>query len=337
MENKFDNYTEVDIKTWITNKKVLFVTNSNLMPGTMYLASLKTYIDYVPMHNMHIVSGLQSPEPFYGIKVFYKLAHQIFVNDVFKKFDYIIYIDEDAFVVDFMKLMNIFYDFCKDDAYSVAGIQDGGVVCHRNHSKLFVNTFVSFWNVKKMRELTNLDELINFINVLLSDKMNTYKTFIDIMNENEPELLSKMNELADRQIDKVKKFRKENFNEYGEVPYCETVRNDPSNPIEPHQIPYSFKDGEETYNFEPYYVVEQAFVWLTKLPIYYMFASDLYNKDETECDNSGLTSAIYEDDTSEPVVVHTWFSRGYTKFPKNEIELYHTNRINSVISKYGIL
>lgn len=336
MEKKFNEYSEAKLKSWISEKKILFVTNSTLMPGGMYLSSLRTYIDYIPIHNMFIVPGLNNDKPYYGIKVFYEMTMRCIIESLFKKYDYIIYIDEDAFVNDFHSLMNIFYDFYKNDEYCMAGIQDGGVICHRTHSKLMVNTFVSFWNIKKLRDNNVTPNMFNdVINMIVEKNDESYLKFRNIMKENHNDLYLKMNELADKNIERVKEYREKNFIN-GEVPYCETVKNDPNNPIEPHQIPYSFKDEKENNNFEPYYVIEQAYILLTGCPIYYMYATDLFNKEETECDNSGLTSVILNDE-DEPVVVHTWFTRAYTKYPVIEKQLYHTNRINTVIEKYGKL
>lgn len=336
MEKYFNDFSENEMKSWITDNRVLFATNSNLLPGSMYLASLKTYIDNVPVHNMYIASGFQKPEPFYGAKVFHHMSINAFIDNIFKKYDYIVYIDEDAFVTDFQELMNIFHDFMKDDEYCLGGIQDGGVICHRNHSRLMVNTFVSFWNLKLLRQSSESPkEFHSIVTSISSDPKNSYTWFKNRISQINPSLFVKMKELADSNIDKVTAYRKTHFID-GEVPYCETVKNDPTNPVEPHQIPYSFSDDVETYNFEPYYAIEQAYILMTGKPVYYMYATDLFNKDETECDNSGLTSVILSDE-DKPVVVHTWFTRQYTKYPVNKVQLYHTNRINTIITKYGVL
>lgn len=335
MEKYFNDFSDVQLKQWLSDNRVLFVTNSNLLPGSTFLASMRTYIDYLPVHNFYVISGLQEPKPFYGLNVFFDLIRLSISKTTLQFFDYIIYIDEDAFVADFRDMMNVFYDFMKEDKFCMGGIQDGGVICHRNHSKLFVNTFLSFYNLKQVRasEMT-VSALVDFCNELVKHD-NNYEVFINRLKTEKSELYAKMNELADNNIELVREYRKKYFIN-SEVPYCETVKNDPDNSIEPHQVPYSSRDDEEKKNFEPYYIIEQALVWFTELPVYYMFATDLFDKDETECDNSGLTSVVFGSDDTK-AVVHTWFSRAYTKWPQHKVQLKHTKRINTVIEKYGVL
>jgi hypothetical protein len=217
----------------------------------------------------------------------------------------------------------------------MSGTQDGGVICHRNHSKLFVNTFISFYNLKRLRESeTPLKTFIGMCNEIGSND-NSYEYFINKLKTEKRDLYNKMNELADNNIAHIKEYRDKYFVN-SEVPYCEIVKNDPDNKVEPHQIPYSWRDDEEKRNFEPYYIIEQCLVWFTELPIYYLKATDLFDKDETECDNSGLTSVVLGNNDNK-AVVHTWFSRMYSKWPQNQVMLKHTKRINTVIEKYGVL
>mgnify|MGYP003301721956 CR=1 FL=1 len=51
MEEKFENLTDNQIKNWLILNKVCFVTNSNASLGSLYLPSLKTYIDIIPQNN----------------------------------------------------------------------------------------------------------------------------------------------------------------------------------------------------------------------------------------------------------------------------------------------
>jgi len=57
-------------------------------------------------------------------------------------------------------------------------------------------------------------------------------------------------------IKQVSKFRKKHFDDNGECPYCEIVRDDPNNTIERYQEPYTYSDEVEVINFEPYYIIE---------------------------------------------------------------------------------
>ena len=38
-----------NIKTWLSQNKVCFVTNSIAIPSTLLIPSLKTYIEYIPI------------------------------------------------------------------------------------------------------------------------------------------------------------------------------------------------------------------------------------------------------------------------------------------------
>jgi len=76
-----------------------------------------------------------------------------------------------------------------------------------------------------------------------------------------------------------------------------------------------------------------------------LFGTDLYDSDfvKNNCtfDLSGLTSAIYSNDIKNEfydtnlIAVHTWFSRGYTKWPTTQQQLKHTKRINSIIKNFS--
>lgn len=334
--------TQDELKKWVSDNKVLFVTNSTLRPGGTFLASLKCYVDYIPMHNLAVIPGTKTTVmkegrqvelPRYGVDVFDEMTYRIMKDPVWRVFDYIVYIDDDCFVKDFEGLMDVLEEFIESGC-CLAGPQDGGVFSHRNHSQLMINTFLSFWNAKLMREKCSLDVYQNILKDIYSSK-EPYKTFLGALsNDLEDLMCSKANE----KISVLKDYRKRNFSikkdDDGWTSYAEVVTNDKDNPVEPHQTPYSYK--EEAGNFEPYYVVEQAWVLGTKAPIMYFNATDYYDAtiNDEETDNSGLTSAVYGKDMNL-LAVHTWFSRFYSKVPQNQLMLKHTIRTNKVISQIG--
>jgi len=46
----------------------------------------------------------------------------------------------------------------------MSGIPDGGILCHRNHSRLMVNTFLSFWNIKLLRDKqVKINDIIDYM------------------------------------------------------------------------------------------------------------------------------------------------------------------------------
>ena len=48
------------IKTWLSQNKVCFVTNSSAMPSTLLISSLKTYIEYIPIQNFWLIPGIRN-------------------------------------------------------------------------------------------------------------------------------------------------------------------------------------------------------------------------------------------------------------------------------------
>lgn len=334
----------VEIKTWLSQNKVCFVTNSICLPSSLLIPSLKTYIEYIPIQNFWVIPGIKDNKPFYGLDAFLLMFSYMLSN---KNFDYVIYIDEDCFINNFESLIKEFKNFVQSGC-CLAGPQDGGVFCHRNHSRFMINTFLSFWNIKLLRDKTiSFNDIITYISNEFEKNPNTlHKEFINKLINNKDKVLYKyMNGESMKMISNSKIFRETRVDlPDHETPYCKTVRDDPDNKIEPHQIPYSYKDDEEP-NFEPYYILEQTLVILSDTPIYYLFGTDLYDSDfvKNNCtfDLSGLTSAIYSQDIknefydTDLIAVHTWFSRGYTKWPTTQQQLKHTKRINSIIKNFS--
>lgn len=319
-------------KMWLSKNKVCFVTNSIAAPSSLFITSLKTYIDYIPIQNFWLIPGLSNGEPFYGIKAFLYMLNYMLNN---KHFDYVIYIDEDCFINDFSALVDEFKIFVNSGC-CIGGSQDGGTMCHRNHSKIMVNTFLSFWNIKLLREKNiELPNILQYFEAHhdTSKALNEFNNILKIKNN---ALYNFMYKNADECLSKITKLRKKlHGNE--DVPYCKIVRDDPTNSIEQHQEPYTFDDDKTSANFEPYYVIEQALVYLTDTPIYYFYTTDLYEQDNDSKYN-GLTSAVYyrnPDNNYKLIAVHTWYSRAYTKWPANQEQLDHTKRINGIIKNYS--
>ena len=311
--------TPKQIQDFIYNNKICIATNSRCMPGTTFLASMRSYLDYVPLHNFMIIPGYNTKNhaPYYGEEAFSYMIVTLYE----KKFDYAIYIDDDCFISNMSALIEEFKKFMQSNK-CLAGVQDGTVICHRNHSQIFINAFISFWNIKDLKINKFLEERNKLVNFTFN-----YKEFKkDINSELYQELISNAKESTIR----IKEYRENTYKK--EVPYASVVRNDPNNPIEPHQIPYSTDDDKAELNAEPYYATEQALVIATGKPIYYMFGTDLYDPAEkSEMDNSGLTSVVMTSAEHIPFAYHTWFSRMYTKWPQLQVQLYHTKRINSII------
>lgn len=318
------------IKNFILENNICVVTNSWCAPGSTFLASIKSYINYVPIHNFWIVPGymqkthsIEQKEPYYGERAFFHIVMNIMIEQY--PFDWIIYIDDDCFIKDFGLLIEEFKKF-QTSGCCLAGVQDGTVMCHRNHSLILVNTFLSFWNIKEIK--LKMRAFLETRNDLLEHHDEIFTYFKKIVN---PELLKQMQENAEKSTAAITEYRKQNYKV--DVPYSEIVKDDPNNPIEPHQVPYSTDDETAVKNAEPYYLIEEVMVHITGMPIYYLFGTDYYNPDpDNDIDNSGLTSVVLTSDEKHDIIAyHTWFSRLYTKWPKSQRVLDNTKRINTVI------
>ena len=172
---------------YIIDNKICFVTNSRCTYGTAFLASLQTYVNLIPFQNFWLIPGY-NPEKnentlFYGYRVFLKMLLTLTKNNYY---DYVIYIDDDCFINDFDALLKEFEKFKNSDC-CLAGTQDGEVLCHRNHSKIFVNTFLSFWNIKMLKNKVN--DIINYINMFIKKTNGNeyYKIFGDTTSANDKE------------------------------------------------------------------------------------------------------------------------------------------------------
>lgn len=294
----------------------IFATNSKCERNSLLWKSLPTWLDLVD-ENLMLIPGEMQGRPFYGLNAFMYMLYKAMQMKV----DYIIYFDEDAFLLPNSEdeIEKLFKDFV-DSGCIVAGLQDGGSFCHRNHNTYLVNTFFSFWNVKEMIQ-SGIYRKVSF-----ETDLNTYfshlgKTpFYRFMNSIPKDLLNNMETASSNARSNAKKRNTELTKKYfdgKEFPYATIVRNDPKNPVEPHQVPYSYKLDD----FEPYYVLLEYLVDRFKKPIYYIPCSDFPDMiADPEIDSkydtpvSGITSAVYSSNESKnPIILHTWFSRAYIK------------------------
>lgn len=320
---KFENYTDLDIQEYLTENKVCIVTNTvSQLPGSLFFKSLKTYVQFIPNNNFMVIPGIKDGKPWYGVNAFIDMVNTLLNYD----FNYIIYIDEDCFIKDFRKLLVEFEKF-KDGNYCLGGLQDGGMICHRNQSRFLINTFLSFWNLALIK---NKKEKFTTILTSFIKAASPYKSFIDgLKSYKEGKLYNIMNDLSLIMLDKGREYRRIKF-EGDEPPHAAVVRNDPNNQYEPNQIPYSYKDIVEQ-NMEPYYLIEEAFVYATKRPIYYMFGSDFYTNKDTGIETSGITTVIMNENCKH-IAYHTWFARYYKPNVQDELIQKHVKRIDSVIN-----
>lgn len=292
--------------------KGAFATNSVAANNSLVWKSMPLWIDFAD-DNLIFIPGVNGNMPFYGVNAFiYMIQRSIALG-----YDYVIYFDEDAFLVPGSEklLEELFLDFANSGCV-VAGSPDGGSFCHRNHNNLMVNTFFSMWNIKAIKEsgqfASNLEEFLK-----------TDVSFENFTKQISSIRLSDMESRSKKALEFSKMKNSELAKDFpdNEFPYCKIVKNDVNNPVEPHQVPYSYKQD----NFEPYYVLLEFLVKFVDKPIYYFNCSDYADADDDKS-KSGVTSAVYDKSGKTLLMLHTWFSRDYTR--ENSV---HKPRILSVI------
>lgn len=340
--------TKSDIKKWIKDNKVLFVTNPISKEDKLFKASSSTYIDYIPDGNIFIVEGTQNGKNIYNLHVFHTIIKKTFKkDDLFSTFDYLIYFDEDLFITDFETLIGEFKRFMSKDLTFV-GPPDGGAYCHRNHHHNMINTFISFWNLKLIRDTVDLDELNRLVDKYSGKKWYKFKQgyglFVnDVLSSYETKLLFfSLNHNADKCFQELEKYRFKTFkSKYS--PYALYVRDDPTAHYLRHQQPYTFLDvfGKTlSKNEEPYYALQQALLLTSKKLHGFLYATDFYNPDlspnDELTDNTGCSSVVM-DENFKPFAVHTWYSCFYDQHSKHPFDIRQYNRINRIISRYGKL
>ena len=74
--------------------------------------------------------------------------------------DYVINIDEDAFVLDQKSLFSLL-DYIIDNDYINCGMPDGGVLPIRTHNPLVTNPFFNIINIKRIKEKINIKDIEN--------------------------------------------------------------------------------------------------------------------------------------------------------------------------------
>lgn len=295
-----------------------FATNSVSEVNSLIWKSLPLWVDYTDDNLLFIPGRINNNQPFYGLNAFVYM-----IDAAIKRgYDYIIYFDEDAFLVpgSEKQLEELFNDFVKSDCV-IAGCPDGGSFCHRTHNNLLINTFFSFWNIKALKTRGNP------VTVFL-ESINNNPSFAKFKSSVDPQLLLSMNIASKEALKFSKEKNKELSSVYPkkEFPYCDIVRNDPNNFSEPHQVPYSCREDD----FEPYYILLEFLIKYTNKGIYYFKCSDYNDGSPVDVNNinemDGITSAVYDVTGKKLIMLHTWFSRDYTR----PLGSRHRDRIRNV-------
>lgn len=75
----------------------------------------------------------------------------MFADPRLAEYDYLIYTDEDDFIVDWPALQQTMSAFI-EGGYGFAGMPDGGVISHRFHNPIAINPFLALFDLRAVRE-----------------------------------------------------------------------------------------------------------------------------------------------------------------------------------------
>lgn len=123
----------------------------NVMNEELYQLSLSIYKDFgIDMIKFNGQSGIYS----------FNFMNHIITNKEKFPHDFYIFIDEDMFISNKDNLLSLL-DYMIDGEYDLCGMPDGGVIAHRFHNPIAINTFLCIMNMKNVRNYYNKDKVIN--------------------------------------------------------------------------------------------------------------------------------------------------------------------------------
>ena len=168
-----DNRTE--IKFFLQKMRVGFITNSHC--DDLLNMSINLYKDIAPE-----IINIDGSKGLYGYNVFNNILSD---ERLQKQFDYLIYIDEDCFISNIYELYETIKFLINND-YWFAGMPDGGVISHRFHNPVSINTFFTFFNLKKIKEIYKINCASNVVfeeSLKKFAPLELFKSYIPYPNE----------------------------------------------------------------------------------------------------------------------------------------------------------
>ena len=101
--------------------------------------------------NPIVVPGKKRGKNFYGYQMFDSVLTNWWIR---LRYDYLIYVDEDCFISDVDELYKLVKYFIENE-YDFCGVPDGGVIAHRHHNPISINTFFTIFNLKSIKQVYN--------------------------------------------------------------------------------------------------------------------------------------------------------------------------------------
>jgi hypothetical protein len=132
----------MNIKEYVRRKRVGFLTNST----SNELLNLSSGLFEIIIDKLIVING---KDGFYGYEMFASVLTDIILHN---SYDYLVYFDDDFFLSDPEEFISTLQYFIDND-YTFAGMPDGGVVSHRFHNPISINTFFVIFNLKFIKQV----------------------------------------------------------------------------------------------------------------------------------------------------------------------------------------
>ena len=143
-----NNSKIIEIIKFFNQYKVGFATNFHNVELLQMSTGLYKFLS--SNNQIIMVNGMKG---LYGYNVFNMLLSDLQIQ---RKYDYLVYIDEDCFISDIEEMYETIKKFI-NDGYWFAGMPDGGVISHRFHNPISINTFFTIFNIKEIKNVYKLN------------------------------------------------------------------------------------------------------------------------------------------------------------------------------------
>jgi hypothetical protein len=113
-------------------------------------------------HSLYRLSQSTIDLPFKSVRLQDTSANGYLYELLNMDLDYIINIDEDAFVFNNQRLLQLL-EYCIINDIDACGFPDGGVLPIRTHNPLVLNPFFNIFNIKKLKKDFSFDKMKEYV------------------------------------------------------------------------------------------------------------------------------------------------------------------------------
>ena len=191
--------------------------------------------------------------------------------------DWVINIDEDAFVLSDDELLNLL-DFMRKNEYDFCGMPDGGVVPIRGANPVVMNPYFNIFNIKKIRKTFHFYKNL-YPHLIL-------KSLYLLLTPNRKDMLYQM-------LIGMRRNRKLSYLSMAQVTSCTFDEN-----LKQYTPNHLMRHKYEYVDYEPYY---PFFFWLLKQRFRPLYLDARMWEDNI--------STILYSHNNKPLLIHCWFAR----------------------------